>query len=88
MLRRDDTDQEKQTFHHVRFHHPNPRVRERFEDRTRWRQLPKLNKLNPHWVTASLLSKNRRWIFKFNLVNLVEKVCLGQLITQQKTVAK
>ncbi|MDR1384661.1 MAG: IS630 family transposase, partial [Planctomycetaceae bacterium] len=31
MLRRDYTEQEKQTFHHLRFHHPNPRIRECFE---------------------------------------------------------
>ncbi|MDR1384001.1 MAG: helix-turn-helix domain-containing protein [Planctomycetaceae bacterium] len=31
MLRRAYTEQEKQTFHHLRFHHPNPRVRDRFE---------------------------------------------------------
>jgi transposase len=31
MRRRNYTKQEKQTFHHLRFHHPNPRVRERFE---------------------------------------------------------
>jgi transposase len=31
MLRRAYTDQEKQTFYHLRFHHPNPRIRERFE---------------------------------------------------------
>ncbi|MDR1385045.1 MAG: hypothetical protein LBJ67_14525 [Planctomycetaceae bacterium] len=30
MLRRDDKEQEKQTFHHWRFHHPSPRVRKRF----------------------------------------------------------
>ncbi|MDR1382899.1 MAG: hypothetical protein LBJ67_03485 [Planctomycetaceae bacterium] len=48
MLRRDGTEQEKQTFHHLRFHHPNPCVRERFEvlwlHATLWRQLPKPNK--------------------------------------------
>ena len=31
MLRREYTDEEKQTFHHLRFHHSNPRVRDRFE---------------------------------------------------------
>ncbi|MDR1382752.1 MAG: helix-turn-helix domain-containing protein [Planctomycetaceae bacterium] len=31
MLRRAYTEQEKQTFHHLRFHHPNPRILERFE---------------------------------------------------------
>jgi hypothetical protein len=28
---REYTDEEKQTFHHLRFHHPEPRVRDRFE---------------------------------------------------------
>lgn len=31
MIRREYTDEEKQTFHHLRFHHPEPRVRDRFE---------------------------------------------------------